>query len=266
MRMQIGYRVIRPADVGSQDLPFVQISLWREAHWGVVDGEHGIVEALGMAADCRGRGIRQVFHPLEYPLANADGDRTLDVLRRLAAASDLGIIIHDEGGAGGNRIDAAGAAAYEHRLREASRLCPVSVENSFNSRDILWFWERFVLSQDGNVSITIDIGHLESAGVDAISFVRDLPARFLERVRFVHMHHKGAERWGVVDHWPLEPGCREMKALQALLERKQDLWVILELDAGREGVRESAKLLQEMDRTDAPGPANEAANKQNKIC
>ena len=93
-------------------------------------------------------------------------------------------------------------------------------------------------------SITIDIGHLETAGVDSISFVRDLPEQFLERTAFVHMHHKGAERWGVADHWPLEPGCREIEALKILLARKRDLRVILELDAGDDGVRQSAKLLE----------------------
>jgi sugar phosphate isomerase/epimerase len=251
--MQIGYRVIRPSDVGTQDLPFVQISLWREAHWGVADGEPGIIEAIAMAADCRRRGIRQVFHPLEYPLASTEGERTMSVLRRLAASADLGIIIHDEGGEGRERLDADGSIRYEQRLREASRLCHLSIENSFNSTDILWFWERFVLPQDGNVSITVDIGHLESAGMDAITFARDLPVTFLDRIRFVHMHHKGGERWGVVDHWPLERGCREIEALRVLLERKRDLLVILELDALHDGVRESARLLQQLTAGDGEG-------------
>jgi sugar phosphate isomerase/epimerase len=251
--MQIGYRVIRPEDVGSQDLPFVQISLWRKAHWGVADGERGVVGALAMAAECRRRGIRQVFHPLEYPLANDDGERTMDVLKRLAASADLGIIVHDEGVEDGRRLANEDAARYQRHLRETSRLCHLSIENSFNSRDTLWFWERFVLPEEGNVSITIDIGHLESAGVDAVAFTRDLPARLLDRVRFVHMHHKGAERWGVADHWPLESGCRELEALRVLLQRKHDLWVILELDAGHDGVRESAALLRGLAERGATG-------------
>lgn len=242
--MRIGYRVIRPADVGSHDLPFVQISLWREARWGVADGEQGVEDALGMAVDCRQRSIRHVFHPLEYPLAKTDNEQTMDVLKRLAASADLGIIVHDEGGAGGARLAGERADTYECRLREASGLCHISIENSFNSRDIRWFWERFVLPQDGNVSITVDIGHLESAGLDSAAFIRDLPAPLLERVRFVHMHHTGAERRGVVDHWPLEPGCREIGALRTLLQRKPDLWVILELDAQKDDVRRSAELLQ----------------------
>lgn len=242
--MQIGYRVIRPADVGSQELSFVQISLWREAHWGVADGEEGVVQALAMADDCRRRGIRSVFHPLEYPLAGAGGVHTKHVLGRLAAHADLGIIIHDEGRQGGARLDDTAAAHYEEQLAGISGTCPVSVENSFNSTDILWFWERFVLPAGESVSITIDIGHLESAGMDSIAFVRDLPERFLRRVQFVHMHHKGGERWGVVDHWPLEPGCREIEALKLLIGRKHDLWVILELDAQHDGIGESARLLK----------------------
>ena len=246
--MQIGYRVIRPADVGSQDLPFVQISLWREAHWGVADGERGVAEAIEMAAECRRRGMRSVFHPLEYPLSNAQGTETMGVLRRLARSSDLGIIIHDEGGEDGSRLEGDDASRYEERVREISTRCHLSIENSFNSTDILWFWERFVLPAAESVSITIDIGHLESAAVDSIAFVRDLPARFLQRLAFVHMHHKGGERGGVVDHWPLERGCREIEALKALLTRKRDLWVILELDAQHDGIRESAKMLQELER------------------
>jgi hypothetical protein len=242
--MQLGYRAIRQADIGSQDLPFVQISIWREAHWGIADGEQGILDAIAMEGDCRRRGIRSVFHPLEYPLSTGSGGASLDVLRRLAEHADLGIIIHDEGNESGGRLDGDAAIRYETRLRVAAGLCPVSVENSFRSADILWFWERFVLPAERAVSITIDIGHLETAGVDSIAFVRDLPEPFLRRTVFVHMHHKGRERWGVADHWPLEPGCREIEALRALLARKRDLWVILEIDARDDGARQSVKLLE----------------------
>lgn len=242
--MQIGYRAIRPADMGSHDLSLVQISLWREAHWGVADGERGIAEAIAMADDCRRLGIRSVFHPLEYPLADERNGETMNVLRRLAARADLGIIIHDEGAGNGGRLEGGGASRYEQGLREISGICPVSVENSFNSIDCLWFWERFVLPEGANISVTIDIGHLESANVDSIAFIRDLPEPVVRRISFVHMHHKGGERWGVTDHWPLVRGCREIEALKVLLGRKRDLRVILELDAQDDGVRESVKLLE----------------------
>lgn len=244
--MEIGYRIIRPGDIGSQPLPFAQISLWRTAAWGVSEGQRAVEEAITIAEECRHRGIRTVFHPLEYPLADGQGEETMAVLRRLAAAADLGIIIHDEGGPGGSRLTESQAAGYEQRVREISQLCPLSIENAFNSSDCLWFWERFVAQADTDVSITLDIGHLESAGFDSVAFVRDLPEPLAGRVNFVHMHHKGEERWGVMDHWPLEPGCRELEALSVLRSRKKGLRVILELDAQEEGLRRSIELLRKL--------------------
>jgi hypothetical protein len=44
------------------------------------------------------------------------------------------------------------------------------------------------------------------------------------------MHHNGKWRNGLTDHWPLEEGCRELEALKALLKRKRDLSVILEIN------------------------------------
>ncbi len=245
--MKLGYRIIRPHDVGSYPLAFVQISLWRIANWGVADGERGVKEAIDMAGECRRRGIRTVFHPLEYPLSNEHEGRTLDVMRRLAAASDLGIIIHDEGGRDGQRLSTVEADRYEKKVKEIGALCPVSIENSYNSGDITWFWERFVLPAADSVSITLDIGHLELAGINSTAFVRNMPDRLVERMKFVHMHHHNeAELGGVKDHWPLEPGCREIEALKALLERKQDLRVILELDAREGGLQRSVELLQNL--------------------
>lgn len=244
--MEIGYRIIRPEDIGSQKLSFAQISLWRTASWGVSEGRRAVEEAIAIAGECRRRGIRTVFHPLEYPLADERGEETMAVLRQLAAAADLGIIIHDEGGPDGSRLTETQAAAYEQRVREISRLCPLSIENAFNSNDSLWFWERFVGPEDADVSITLDIGHLESAGFDSIAFVRDLPEHLALRVDFVHMHHKGEERWGVMDHWPLEPGCRELEALAVLRSRKKGLRVVLELDAQEEGLRRSIELLRKL--------------------
>lgn len=244
--MEIGYRIIRPGDIGSQPLSFAQISLWRTAAWGVSEGVRAVEEAISIAEECRRRGIRTVFHPLEYPLADERGEETMNVLRRLAAGADLGIIIHDEGGPGGSRLTETQAAAYELRVREIQALCSLSIENAFNSSDSLWFWERFVGQADTDVSITLDIGHLESAGFDSVAFVRDLPEHLVRRVNFVHMHHKGEERWGVMDHWPLEPGCRELEALSVLRSRKKDLRVILELDAQEEGLRRSIELLRRL--------------------
>jgi len=245
--MEIGYRIIRPSDVGAQNASFAQISLWRSANWGVSDGERGVTEAIGIARECRSRGIRTVYHPLEYPMSGELAMGTVDVMKRLAEACDLGIIIHDEGGADGRILSGAEAERYKMNVRAVSSLCPVSIENSYNSVDILRFWERFVIPLPENVSITLDIGHLELAGIDSPAFVRDLPERLLARVRFVHMHHHDkTARSGVADHQPLRPGCREIEALKMLRGRKQDLRVIVELDAAEEGMRESLELLGRM--------------------
>jgi hypothetical protein len=66
----------------------------------VAEGEQSVRDPLGIAAACKIRGIGTVFHPLAYPLTGGNQDRTLAVLRRLAAAAELGIIIHDGSGKG----------------------------------------------------------------------------------------------------------------------------------------------------------------------
>jgi len=245
--MELGYRIIRPDDVGKYPLPFAQISLWRTANWDVAEGEEAVRQAIAIAQTCKTHGIRTVFHPLEYPLTNAAGPQTLDVMRRLAAASDLGIIVHDEGNAGGMRLTDVEAGAYEKNVKEISGLCHLSIENSYNSGDSTWFWERFVVPSLRNVSITLDIGHLELAGLDSVSFIRDLPQRLAGRIQFVHMHHHDAgESRAVKDHKPLVPGCREIEALKALLKRKSDVRVVLELDAAEDGMGRSIELLKNL--------------------
>jgi sugar phosphate isomerase/epimerase len=247
--MQLGYRIVRPGDVGLQPLLLAQISLWRSAAWGVADGEQAVREAIEIAVACKERGIRTVFHPLEYPLTGTSAKQTLSVMRKLAAACDLGIIIHDEGGAEGRRLSSEEEAQFEENLFTLSSLCPISIENAFNSGDASWFWERFVVHAPKNVSITIDIGHLESADIDSISFVETMPERLAERVSFVHMHHKAEERYGIKDHWPLVPNCREIAALKALMKRKLGLQVILELDAKDAGMGRSVELLKGLQQT-----------------
>lgn len=245
--MELGYRIIRPDDVGKYPLRFAQISLWREANWGVADGEEAVRQAIAIAQRCKTRGIRTVFHPLEYPLTNAHGPQTLGVMRRLAAACDLGIIIHDEGGAGGMRLTAAEAGTYEKNVIEISGLCHLSIENSYNSGDSTWFWERFVVPAPPGVSVTLDIGHLELAGLDSVSFIRDLPQRLIERIKFAHLHHHdGKDTHWVKDHKPLVAGCREIEALKVLLGRKSDIRVILELDAAEDGMGQSIELLKNL--------------------
>src|SRR5574337_381967 len=243
--MELGYRIIRPDDAGKYPLRFAQISLWREANWGVAEGEEAVRQAIEIARTCKAQGIRTVFHPLEYPMAGELASRTVDVLRRLAATCDLGIILHDEGGAGRERLSPAETEQYERSVREISARCPVSIENSYNSGDITWFWERFVVPAPESVSLTLDIGHLELAGLDSVSFVRNMPQYLIDRMQFVHMHHHDSKdtHW-VKDHKPLEPGCREIEALKLLLQRKRDVFVVLELDAAGDGMTQSIELLK----------------------
>lgn len=242
--MQIGYRIIRPSDVGTQAVSFAQISLWSRADWGVSDGERGVQEAIAIARECALKGTRTVYHPLEYPLTGSQANETVDVLRRLATASDLGIIVHDEGGENRGRLSSVQAAQYGGNVEIISRLCPISIENSFNSGDITWFWEQFVLPMPETVSITLDIGHVEGAGIDSISFIDSLAESVARRIRFVHIHHYNEHARGVKDHRPLVRGCREIEALKLLLKRKKELWVIVELDAAEAGMRESIELLE----------------------
>jgi hypothetical protein len=42
------------------------------------------------------------------------------------------------------------------------------------------------------------------------------------------------------------PGCREIEALKVLLTRKQDVWVVLELDAAQDGMSQSIELLKNL--------------------
>jgi sugar phosphate isomerase/epimerase len=245
--MELGYRIIRPDDVGKYALKFAQISLWREANWGVADGEEGVRQAGEIAAACKARGIRTVFHPLEYPLTGERAAQTLEVMQRLAAASDLGIIIHDEGGGGRQRLSVAEAEQYAENVAHISKHCGVSIENSYDSGDIRRFWERFVAPAPDSVSATLDIGHLELAGLDSVSFIRDLPQRILERITFAHMHHHDPlEPRAVKDHKPLVAGCREIEALKVLLARKRDIRVVLELDAAEDGMGRSIELLKNL--------------------
>lgn len=244
--MEIGYRIIRPSDVGTQTVKFAQISLWRRADWGVSDGERGVREAIETARECKSRGIRTVYHPLEYPLTGEIAAHTVDVLKKLAAASDLGIIIHDEGGENRNRLAGGEAVQYGVNVRAIVRVCPVSIENSYNSRDIIWFWQRFVVPMPDTVSITLDIGHFEGAGIDSIGFIEALDQTLVKRIQFVHIHHHDPYAQGVKDHRALVPGCREIEALKVLIKRKSDVRVIVELDAAEEGMKESIELLKQM--------------------
>ena len=79
---------------------------------------------------------------------------------------------------GRKRLTDEAAGAYREALLELSKLCPVSIENATNSHDIKWFWREYA------ASITLDMGHLELAGIDSIEFVQNLESDFIDIIDF----------------------------------------------------------------------------------
>ena len=138
-----------------------------------------------------------------------------DDLRVMAQKADLALIVHDESMGQGKRLAGEAADAYRQSLLEASRLCVVSIENAGANKDIKWFWREYAKS------ITLDIGHLEVAGIDSFKFVRTLEPDLLQKIEFVPLHRVNGIRGGIRDHWGLTEDCREFKALRELLSRKK---------------------------------------------
>jgi hypothetical protein len=60
----------------------------------------------------------------------------------------------------------------------------------------------------------------------------------------VHLHRCNGLHWsGLKDHWSLIEDCRELRALKGLLERKDDIGVILEIN-DMENLGESLALVE----------------------
>lgn len=217
--MLVGTRVVFPEELEQWEADLVQISVYR----GMRDRMHVMRQC---AALCRKMGIRFVIHPVEYSFAGGS-EEMLAEAEEMAGLADLALIIHDERNPDGERLSGKYEKNFRDALGKLSAAAHVSVENAAHSGDILWFWDNF------GGSITLDIGHLESFGLDSLDFARSLEERYLDRLRYVHVHRNGDPHGGITDHWHLLPDCREMKALAALLARKKDLDVILEInDAG----------------------------------
>ena len=218
--MQIGYRVAAIQDIGRYPADLVQISYW---------GRFGpsLDQVRAMTEQCRGRGIPYVIHPVFTSLSETDPERgraNRRELLELASMADLGLIVHDEVGPDGGRLAGEGMARYLETLTALSERCPVSVENANRTADIDWFWEKVP------ASITLDLGHVESAGLDSVAKVGGLSAELLARLDYVHLHRNNGDHGGITDHWPLERGCRELMALAALARRRTAFAVILEIN------------------------------------
>ncbi len=212
--MLVGYRITRPEEAGRFRADLVQISVYR--------GMEGNVQRVaGCARACRRIGRPYVIHPVNYSLADSD-PRALSELKEMARWSDLGFILHDEVAPDGGRL--TGRLAEDLRKNADELHVPVSFEDAVNVGDVIWFWSNFALS------ITLDVGHLESAGIDSLEFVKKLDAQTLGKIDFVHMHRKHLLRGGLTDHWPLVPGCRELLALQELVRSRPGVRAVLELN------------------------------------
>jgi len=233
--MEIGYRVFNKGDISKFDLDFVQVSIW---HKDTTD----LGRISGVCDVLREKGIPYVIHILGLYLSDTRPEReeALSVLREYAKMSDLGMILHDETLPNGDRLTGPRKTNYETGIKALGEICKVSLENSHDSHNAAWFWNEFA------GSITIDIGHFVSAGIDVLEVIKGLSDEHVSKLDFVHVHkHNGWRPGGITDHWPLEEGCLELQALKELLSRKNDVRVIVEVD-GEEGLQKSVELVSEL--------------------
>lgn len=219
--MKLGYRIFNIGEIVESDLPLVQISVWHK------DGED-IKRVSQMAGALKNRGLDFVIHVASlYMSETRPGirDYHLQSLKEYAKMADLALVVHDETGPDGNRLNGIWREAYEEALAELEKICRVSIENAFDSKNALWFWDQFA------DSITFDIGHFEAAGMDVLGVIEDLEDGHIKKLDFVHIHRNDGVHWGsITDHWPLTMGCVEIGALERLLELKEDVGVIIEVD------------------------------------
>jgi sugar phosphate isomerase/epimerase len=227
--MQIGYRVVSPEEVGRWETDLIQISAYR-------GGLDNVDRVRQCARACREKGLPFVVHPVSYSLldAGASGE-----LLEMAELADRALILHDEKGPSGKRLHGQYDALFRQAAGELSRHASLSFENATDTADAVWFWDSYA------DSVTLDIGHAEAAGFDSVEFVAGLSDELVGRIRYVHMHRNGELRGGLTDHWPLMEGCRELRALKALLDRNPDVSAILEINE-TEQTGESLRMLREL--------------------
>ncbi len=224
--MIVGTRVLYPEEVEFWDAEILQISVYR----GMQDNLDFMRKCAGA---CREAGIRYVIHPVHYSLLR---EETAGDLREMAGLADRALILHDERSHDGRRLTAGEITQFRSALEDLTSMTSVSIENASDTGDVLWFWDTFA------ESVTLDIGHIESFGLDSVQFVKGLDESTLRKIEFVHMHRNNGLHGGITDHWPLRPGCRELIALKELVRRKPDVSVILEINEIEE-IKASLKLL-----------------------
>jgi hypothetical protein len=169
-----------------------------------------------------------------YPLLDP---ASFAALAGMAGHAGEALILHDERSPrDGGRLAGREEEEFRAALGQLGREARVSLENAVATADAPWFWTAFASS------VTIDIGHIEGAGLDSSAFVSALDERVVGMVEYVHMHHNGTLRSGLTDHWPLLPGCAELRALELLIARKPGVSVILEINEVEEMERSIALL------------------------
>jgi hypothetical protein len=227
--MIIGTRVLYPEEVGYWNAEIVQISVF-----------NGMKDNLNIMRNCvkayRTAGTKFVIHPVMYSLLQ---EELFDDLKEMARLSDVAMILHDERTPEGNRLEGQYEARFKNALNELKSIAPISFENAVNTGDVHWFWNNYA------DSITLDIGHIESFGLDSTIFIKSLDDSFISKIHFVHMHRNNGIHGGITDHWPLNRDCREVKALEELVKRKSDVSVILELNEVDQ-IGESLEVLAEI--------------------
>ncbi len=212
--MHIGTRVLYPEEVGSYDAELFQISVYR--------GMEGNLDLMKRCATaCRKAGISYVVHPVRYPLLEKD---TYEDLLEMARWTDLALILHDEKSPGAQRIGGKYEIRFRDILAELRSITSISFENSVDTGDAGWFWDNFA------DSITLDVGHVESFGLNSLEFVISLDEETVKKIQFVHIHRNNGLHGGITDHWPLKPDCREIRALEELVKVKPDVKVMLEIN------------------------------------
>lgn len=227
--MTIGTRILYAEEVEYWNAELLQITVYNGM-------ENNIKTMINSARACREAGIRYVIHPVRYSLLE---ENMLNDVMSMAEWTDLSLILHDEKTPDGGRLSGAAGSEFRSAIKKLQSLTTVSFENAVDTGDIHWFWENFA------DSVTIDIGHIESAGLNSVEFVNALDENLLQKIEFVHIHRNNGLRGGITDHWPLSSGCREVKALTSLLGMKKDINIILEINE-IEQINESLNILRSL--------------------
>lgn len=229
--MLAGYRIVSPDELGVWSGDFVQISVYK---W--LDNRMSLMTEC--IKRCRDSNTNYVVHPVGYELLN-EGYEGLAEIDQMAMNSDWALIIHDERNSNGERLGNAEQKKFRQILDRFNEHSPITIENAASTADAPWFWNTFAKS------ITLDIGHIEASGLNSVDYINSLDEKTINKIDYVHLHRKGEWRSGLIDHWPITPECRELRALGVLLVKRPDVRVILELNE-TQGTGENLELVRQL--------------------